>query len=64
MCHVKVVRREGESSEALIRRFSKRVRREKIIEEVRERIFYEKPSVRRRREKRRRKKVLQTLREK
>ena len=59
--HVQVVLRSNETIEQLIKRFSRKVRREGIIEDVKNRMFYEKPSVRRRREKVRRKKVLASL---
>ena len=54
--HVQVVLRPNETTEQLIKRFSRKVRREGIIEDVKNRMFYEKPSVRRRREKVRRNK--------
>jgi len=59
--HVEVKARRNEPTEKLIRRFSKKVREERIIEEARERMYYIKPSVKRRREKIRRKKVLDKL---
>ena len=61
--HIEVKARRGETTEKLIRRFSKKVREERIIEEARERMYYIKPSVKRRREKIRRKKVLEKLEE-
>ena len=59
--NVEVVLRRNESAEALIKRFSKKVRREGIIEEVKSRMYYEKPSDKRRREKVRRKRILKSL---
>jgi len=59
--HVEVKARRNEPTEKLIRRFSKKVREERIIEEARERMYYIKPSVKRRRERIRRKKVLDKL---
>jgi ribosomal protein S21 len=59
--HVEVKARRNEPTEKLIRRFGKKVREERIIEEARERMYYIKPSVKRRREKIRRKKVLDKL---
>jgi len=47
--------------EVLIRKFNKKVKKEGILEEVRERMYYEKPSVKRRREKIRRKKLIKKL---
>tara|TARA_R100000808_G_C2145227_1_gene153051 strand:- start:2144 stop:2347 length:204 start_codon:yes stop_codon:yes gene_type:complete len=59
--HVQVTARPNESVERLIKRFSKKVRNEGIIEDVKNKMYYEKPSARRRREKARRKKVLESL---
>ena len=61
MCHVFVKARRNEPAEKLIKRFSKKVKEEKIILEVKERMYYEKPSSRRRKEKARRKRVLDKL---
>jgi len=47
--NVKVERKEGENIERLIRRFVKRVKKEGILEEYREKMYYEKPSTKRRR---------------
>jgi len=52
----------GEPIERMIRRFNKKVKKEKIIEDFRENRYYEKPSERKKREARRRKKVLEKLR--
>ena len=57
--HVKA--RRNESGEALIKRFSRKVKREGITEECKKRMYYEKPSVKRRRDKLRRKRVLKKL---
>ena len=51
MCHVFVKARRNEPTEKLIKRFSKKVKEEKIILEIKERMYYEKPSTRRRKEK-------------
>ena len=59
--HVKVVARKDEPAERLIKRFMKKVRREGIMEEVRERMYYEKPSVKRSRQRRLRKKMFEKL---
>ena len=56
--NVKVVARRNETAERMIKRFSKKVRREGIIDDVKNRMYYEKPSARRRREKMRRKKLI------
>ena len=42
--NVKVYARKNEPPENLIKRFMRKVRKEGIMEEVRERMFYEKPS--------------------
>lgn len=47
----KVVSREGESIESLLRRFKKKVQGDKVLSEARRRRFYEKPSVIRKRKK-------------
>jgi ribosomal protein S21 len=47
-----VIKRKGESKESLFRKFTKNFIDEKIIEEVRDKLFYKKPSlVRKEREK-------------
>lgn len=48
---VKVVVREGETIEQALRRFNREVLKEGIINELRKREFYEKPSIIRKREK-------------
>ena len=53
---------KNESFERLIRRFIKKVKKEKIIEDYRDRRYYEKPSVRRKKERLKRKKLLEKLR--
>jgi ribosomal protein S21 len=47
--------------EVLIRKFNKKVKKERILETYRENMYYEKPSVKRRREKIRRKKLIKKL---
>ena len=59
--YIKIIR---EAVERMIRRFSNKVKKERIIEEVRDRRYYESPSERRSREKARRRKVLRRLKEK
>jgi|TARA_R110002073_G_scaffold92256_1_gene216305 ribosomal protein S21 len=41
---MQVRKRKNESNEALIKRFIRKVKKEKIIEEYREREYYKKPS--------------------
>ena len=53
---------KDENAEKLIRRFAKKIKRERIIEDFRERMYYEKPSAKRKRKEARRKKVLEKLR--
>ena len=53
---------ENESAEKMIRRFTKKCKKERIIENFRDRMRYEKPSIKRKKEKARRKKVLEKLR--
>ena len=54
-------RHRDEPVERLIKRFSKKVKNERIIEKVLSKKRYEKPSVKRRREKLRKKSLLQKL---
>ena len=57
--HVTVVARPGEHPERTIKRFLKKCKKIKIVEEFRKRQYYEKPSVVKRREKLRRKRVIE-----
>ena len=50
-----------ESIDALIKRFSRKVKKERIIEKCIERKRYEKPSVKRGKERKRRKKVMEKI---
>ena len=60
--HVEVKpRHRDEPVEKLIKRFSKKVKNERIIEGVLARKRFEEPSVKRRREKERKKRLLQKL---
>tara|TARA_R110000765_G_scaffold332071_2_gene422867 strand:- start:246 stop:452 length:207 start_codon:yes stop_codon:yes gene_type:complete len=61
MAHVKVEARWKEPAERLIKRFSRKVKKEGIIEELRERRFFKKPSKVRRQKKLRRKRIAQKL---
>lgn len=47
----KVIIDEGESFDSLLRRFNKKVQRDRILSEARRRRFFEKPSVVRKRKK-------------
>jgi ribosomal protein S21 len=51
----------GESQEALIRRFLRKVKKSEIIKEVWDRQYYEKPSLKENRKKRKRKRILEKL---
>ena len=63
--HVEIMPRgKDESLERMIKRFTKKVKKEKIIEKVRDRSYYEKPSVKRRKKAKRRKRILEKLRKK
>ena len=59
--HVTVTPKKNESPERLIKRFTRKVKKERIIEEVRERRFYEKPSAKRRKKRAQRARTLQKL---
>jgi len=59
--NVRVEARRNEPTDRLIKRFNKKVRREGIIEESRDRMYYEKPSVKKARQKRQRKRVMEKL---
>jgi ribosomal protein S21 len=60
--NVQVHLRRNETQEHMIKRFMKKVKNEKIVEEVRENEFFEKPSVINARKRKRRKSVLKKLR--
>ena len=49
--NAKVEQKKDEPFERMLKRFIKRVKKERIVEQVRERRYYEKPSVLRRRQK-------------
>ena len=59
--NVEVRARRNEPTEALIKRFNRKVKNEGIVQEVLNRKYYIKPSVKRRMEKVRRKRVLDKL---
>lgn len=56
--------RRDEPIERALRRFTKKVKKEGILDEVRERMYYEKPSDKKRRMAKKRKAVLQKLKRK
>ena len=45
--HIEVFPRRGESIERTIRRFVRKTKKEKLIEQLRDRRYYEKPSAKR-----------------
>ena len=57
--NVEVKLREGESTERLIRRFIKKTKKEGIVDEYKDRMYYEKPSETKRRARRRSKRIAQ-----
>jgi small subunit ribosomal protein S21 len=57
--NVTVTRRENESVERMLRRFMKKVKKEGIMEQLRERAYYKKPSEVKRKKKIRRKRIAQ-----
>ena len=57
-------RNKDESLERMIRRFTKKCKKERIIEKYREKMYYEKPSEKKVKEKHRRKRVMEKLRSK
>ena len=59
--NVEVVRKENESIERMLKRFVKKVKKEGIMEELREKTYYKKPSEIKRRKKERRKKIAQDI---
>jgi ribosomal protein S21 len=61
-CNVEVKARQGEHPERMIKRFLNKVKKEKIVEEVLNRKYFETPTAKRSRMKNRRKKVMAKLR--
>ena len=59
--NLEVKARRDESGEALIKRFSRKIKDSGIIREILDRRYYEKPSVKRRKDKIKRKQVLAKL---
>tara|TARA_Y100001938_G_C7960248_1_gene363930 strand:- start:51 stop:257 length:207 start_codon:yes stop_codon:yes gene_type:complete len=64
MAHVKVYARRNETNERLIKRFSSKVKKSGLMEELRNRRFFVKPSKIRRLKKLRRKRITRKLNEK
>lgn len=59
---ITVEKSRGESQEALIRRFLKKVKKSEILKEVWDRKFYEKPSTKKNIANRKRKRIMEKLR--
>ena len=59
--NIEITPRRNEQPERMIRRFTKKVKKEGILEEVRERAYYVKPSEVRRKKKREREALLRKL---
>tara|TARA_R100000808_G_C2125159_1_gene135530 strand:+ start:628 stop:858 length:231 start_codon:yes stop_codon:yes gene_type:complete len=59
--NVTVTRRENESVERMLRRFMKKVKKEGIMEQLREKAYYKKPSEVKRKKNIRRKRIAQDL---
>jgi len=59
--HVEITPRRNEQPERMIRRFTKKVKKEEILEQVRDRKYYVKPSEVRRKKRREREAVLKKL---
>jgi len=57
-----VEKSRGESQEALIRRFLKKVKKSEILKEVWDRKYYEKPSIKKNVANRKRKRLMEKLR--
>ena len=59
--HVEVTPRKNESQERMIKRFIKKVKKEGIIDEFRDRRYYKKPTVAKAEEKRNRKRLIEKI---
>ena len=57
--NVSVTQRNNESAERLIRRFIKKCKKERVLEEVRDRLYYRPPSVKKREKRKRARRALQ-----
>ena len=62
--HVSVTPKKNENPERLIKRFIRKVKKEGVLEEVRDRRYYETPSTKRRKERQRRDRVIRKLEQK
>jgi len=62
--HVTVVPKKNEHPDRLIKRFLRKFKKSGIIDELRDRRFYEKPSVKKRKKRKQRERVLKKLAEK
>ena len=62
--NVEVCPKKNESIERTIKRFSKKIKKERVIEEFKENMYYEKPSEVKKRIAKRRKNTLDRLKEK
>ena len=59
--NVEIVPRNNESVERLLKRFTRKIKKEGIIQEVRDRRYYEKPSAKKAKVAKQRKKILDKL---
>ena len=59
--NVEVWVKKGDSPERAIKRFSRKVKKERVLDKVREKMYYEKPSDKKRRMAKRRKATLDKL---
>ena len=62
--NVEIRPRGNESVERMLKKFSRKVKKAKILERCRDRMYYEKPSDQKRREKKQRRNVLDKLKNK
>jgi len=61
--HVTVVPKKNEHPDKLIRRFMRKFKKSGVLDELRDRRYYEKPSVKRRKARQQRERVLKKLQE-
>jgi len=59
--NIEIRAKKNENIDRMIKRFSKKVKKERIIEDARERAFYEKPSEKKSKLKKRRKATIEKL---
>ena len=62
--NVEIYPKKNESIERTIKRFSKKIKKERVLEEFKENMYYEKPSEARKRTAKRRKSIMDRLKEK